>query len=87
MTSTFTTTSLFSELCKTPRSYTQIPAFLFVKAVIPAFELTLPFTQWLKGAFSAMILARAVLPYAARGFSGNADEETDWRRKWERLKH
>jgi hypothetical protein len=29
----------------------------------------------------------AVLPFAARGLSGNTDEETDWRRKWERLKH
>jgi hypothetical protein len=31
--------------------------------------------------------ADAVLPFAARGLSGNTDEETDWRRKWERLKH
>jgi hypothetical protein len=34
-----------------------------------------------------MILAHAVPPFAARGLSGNMDEETDWRRKWERLKH
>jgi hypothetical protein len=34
-----------------------------------------------------MILAHAVPHFAARGFSGNTDEETDWRRKWERLKH
>jgi hypothetical protein len=34
-----------------------------------------------------MILAHAVPPFAARGLSGNTDEETDWRRKWERLKH
>jgi hypothetical protein len=26
-------------------------------------------------------------PFAARGLSGCTDEETDWRRKWERLKH
>jgi hypothetical protein len=35
----------------------------------------------------AMILAHAVPPFAARGLSGCTDEETDWRRKWERLKH
>jgi hypothetical protein len=29
----------------------------------------------------------AVPPFAARGLSGCTDEETDWRRKWERLKH
>jgi hypothetical protein len=34
-----------------------------------------------------MILAHAVPPFAARGLLGNMDEETDWRRKWERLKH
>jgi hypothetical protein len=34
-----------------------------------------------------MILAHAVPPFAANGLSGNTDEETDWRRKWERLKH
>jgi hypothetical protein len=33
-----------------------------------------------------MILAHAVSPFAARGLSVNTDEETDWRRKWERLK-
>jgi hypothetical protein len=31
--------------------------------------------------------ADAVPPFAARGLSGNTDDETDWRRKWERLKH
>jgi hypothetical protein len=31
--------------------------------------------------------ADAVPPFATRGLSGNTDEETDWRRKWERLKH
>jgi hypothetical protein len=31
--------------------------------------------------------ADAVLPFAARGLSDKTDEETDWRRKWERLKH
>jgi hypothetical protein len=30
--------------------------------------------------------ADAVPPFAARGLSGNTDEGTDWRRKWERLK-
>jgi hypothetical protein len=34
-----------------------------------------------------MILAHTVPPFAARGLLGNTDEETDWRRKWERLKH
>jgi hypothetical protein len=34
-----------------------------------------------------MILAHAIPPFAARGLSGNTDEEIDWRRKWERLKH
>jgi hypothetical protein len=34
-----------------------------------------------------MILAHAVPPFTARGLSGNTDEETDWRRRWERLKH
>jgi hypothetical protein len=33
-----------------------------------------------------MILAHAVPSFAARGLSGDTDEETDWRRKWERLK-
>jgi hypothetical protein len=33
-----------------------------------------------------MILVHAVPPFAARGLSGNTDEEADWRRKWERLK-
>ena len=50
-TSKFTTTILFSELCTTPSNYTQISNFVFVKSVIRALELTLPFTQWLKGAF------------------------------------
>jgi hypothetical protein len=31
--------------------------------------------------------ADAVLPFFARGLSGNTDEETDWQRKWESLKH
>jgi hypothetical protein len=31
--------------------------------------------------------ADAVPPFAARGLSGNMDEETDWWRKWQRLKH
>jgi hypothetical protein len=31
--------------------------------------------------------ADAVLPFAARGLLGNTDEETDWQRKWEHLKH
>jgi len=33
-----------------------------------------------------MILAYAVPPFATRGPSGCTDEETDWWRKWERLK-
>jgi hypothetical protein len=33
-----------------------------------------------------MILAHAAPPFAARRLSGNTDEKTDWRRKWERLK-
>jgi hypothetical protein len=28
-----------------------------------------------------------ILADAAKGLSGCTDEETDWRRKWERLKH
>jgi hypothetical protein len=35
----------------------------------------------------AKFLAHAVPPFALRGLSGCMDEETDWRRKWERLKH
>ena len=35
----------------------------------------------------AMILAHAVPSFATRGLSGYTDEETDWLRKWERLKH
>jgi hypothetical protein len=31
--------------------------------------------------------ADAVPPFAVRGLSGNTDEETDWRRKRETLKH
>jgi hypothetical protein len=31
--------------------------------------------------------ADTVPPFAARGLSGNTDEETDWQRKWEHLKH
>jgi hypothetical protein len=34
-----------------------------------------------------MILAQEVPPFAARGLSVNTDKETDWQRKWERLKH
>jgi hypothetical protein len=34
-----------------------------------------------------MILAHAVPLFAARGLSGGTDEATDWRGKWERLKH
>jgi hypothetical protein len=34
-----------------------------------------------------MILTQAVPPFSARGLSGNLEEETDLRRKWERLKH
>jgi hypothetical protein len=34
-----------------------------------------------------MILAHAVPPFAARGLSGNMDEEKDWWWKQERLKH
>jgi hypothetical protein len=34
-----------------------------------------------------MILAHAVPPFAARGLLDNTDEQTDWWRKWERLKH
>jgi hypothetical protein len=34
-----------------------------------------------------MILAHAVPPFTARGLLGCTDEETDWRRKWEHLKH
>jgi hypothetical protein len=31
--------------------------------------------------------ADAVPLFTSRGLSGNTDEETDWQRKWERLKH
>jgi hypothetical protein len=40
-----------------------------------------------KAKLSSMILAHAVPPFAARGLLGNTDEETDWWRKWKRLKH
>ena len=36
---------------------------------------------------TAMSLALAVPPFATRGLSGYTDEETDWWRKWERLKY
>jgi hypothetical protein len=50
-------------------------------------SLNVPWKSCIWAKLSAMILAHAVLPFAARGLSGNTDEETDWLRKWERLKH
>jgi hypothetical protein len=41
-------------------------------------------TQVRTGAYNE---ADAFPPFAVRSLSGNTDEETDWRRKWERLKH
>jgi hypothetical protein len=49
--------------------------------------LNVPLKSCIQAKLSAMILAHAVPPFASRGLSGNTDEETDWRRKWERLKH
>ena len=35
-----------------------------------------------------MFLAHVVTPsFAARGLSGNTDEDADWRQRWERFEH